>query len=402
MKVQLKIAAALGAVAILGLTACSSGSPSSSTGASGSGGTFRVVMIAGQTGPLGPTTADMQLGLQTAADEVNKAGGINGKNVTVEVLDDKGDPTQGVTQLQTLLTNGSQKPDLVYAGIGSSETLAMLPLLTQNQVFSMSQTTNAQINNPSTNPYHFGVNPTNPVSLAILGDTIKSKGYKKVALLLPSNAYGDDLQTTLTALATSGGATVVDTERFDPNAVDYTVQYQRALASNPDVVFADSTGTSTAAQVFQARLTAGGQNTPLLVGNGFAALTPSKVAPAGSTDNCSMPVAKYVVQGGDDSALIGSLAAAVKAKGQTGNIYDPGMAYDMIKFAQFAAKTAGSTDPAAMAKALETTPIPKNYSVLYPSGFGYSNQSHFPTAAEMQMLPCGSTIVDNTFWAASK
>jgi branched-chain amino acid transport system substrate-binding protein len=392
------LAVALGTAAVLGLAACSGAGSPSSGGSSAKGGTFKVVMIAGVTGPLGPTTADMELGLKTAAAEVNKAGGINGEKVTVSVVDDKGDPTQGVTALQTLLTSGGQAPNLVYAGIGSSETLAMLPLLTQSTVFSMSQTTDEQIDTPSKNPYHFGVNPTNPVSLAVIGQTIKAKGYKKVSIVVPSNAYGDDLQTTVTALAKSAGAKVVDTERFDPNAVDYTVQYQRALAAHPDVVFADSTGTSTAAQMFSARQTAGGMSTPLIVGNGFSALVPSKVAPSGSAANCEMPVADYVVQGKSNAKLIGPLAAAVKAHGQTGSIYIPGMAFDMVRFAAFAAKKAGSTDTKAMAKALQTNKIPAGYSVLYPKGFSYSSKTHFPSAAAMEMLPCTSTIVDNTFW----
>jgi len=399
MKIRTKVAAALGAVVALSLTACSGSGGATSPDSTG-GGTYNVVLISGQTGALASTVADMQLGLETAADVINKQGGILGKQVKVTVVDDGGDPTQGVSKLQQLLTSGT-KPDLVYPGVSSSETLAMLPVLTQNKVLSLAQTTAAAINDPAKYPYHFSVQSLNAVMLAVDGEYMKSKGYKKIAFVLPTGAYGDDLASSMTKIVEDAGGTVVATERFDPAGVDYSSQVQRALAAGPDAIFSDSTGSSTAAAFFQARQTAGALDVPLLTGSGYPALVPSKIAPAGTTDNCVMPVAGYVVQGYDPDSLIGTLAAASKAKAQTGTLYDAGMGYDVIQYAAFAAKTANSTDAEKMAKALETTPIPENYSVMNKNGFAYSTTTHFVPKADYQMIPCSSTVVDNTFWQAT-
>ncbi|MES2172276.1 MAG: ABC transporter substrate-binding protein [Actinomycetota bacterium] len=400
MKRHVTISAAIAIAAVAGLAACSaqpSASPSATTG-----GTFTVDMIVGQTGPLAAAAADFSLGMQTAADGINKAGGIQGKKVVVKILDDKSDPTQAVTQLQTLINSGT-KPDLVYAGISSSETLAMLPILTQNKILSISQATAAAINVPATYPYHFGVSPTNAEGLAVIGATIKSKKYKKVALIVSNDANGADLTTTVTTDATQNGAKVVDTEQYDPNGVDYTVQFQRALAAKPDVIFTDGSGPAIAGRLFSARATAGATSIPLIGGGGISGLALNTIASADAIKNCSIPVFSFLIQGGDtaEAALLKPLAAATKASGQTGTIYGPGIGFDAMRIVALAGKTAKSTSGADMAKVLGKLSTPKGYSVQYPDGFSYSSSTHFPTVSGTTggktLISCNTTVIDKTY-----
>jgi branched-chain amino acid transport system substrate-binding protein len=402
-KSTISIAAICAAMALClaGCAGAGSSSTPASTGAA-TKGDFHIVVIGDLTGPVAPTNADITLGMTTAATMINAAGGIHGEKVTVSNLDDQSDPTQAVTQLQNLITSG-QKVDLVYPGIGDSESLAMLPLLTQNKMFSMAQTTSAEVNDPTKYPYHFGIEPTNAASYSAIGTTLKSKGYKKIGIIVPDTAYGTDLISTVKTLAKSAGTQVVATDKFDPAGVDFTVDYQRVLAAKPDVIFMDSTGDSTIGDVFKARAAAGGMNVPLLVGNGSAAVNPSKVAPASTLAGCMMPVFKFTVKGGVDAAeqkLMKPLVTATKEHSKTGGIFLPGIGFDLVRTAALGANRAKTADTSAIVKEMSTLSVPKDYSVQYPDGFSYSSKSHFPEVkgAFSELIPCTSTTNSDGLW----
>jgi len=402
MKRHVTITAAVGIAAVAALAACSS-QPAATPSGEANGGTFRVAMIVGQTGPLAATAADFQLGMQTAADLVNKEGGIKGKKIVIDVIDDKSDPTQAVTKLQGLINSGEEQPDLIYAGITSSETLAMLPILTPAKLLSMSQTTNVQINDPAQYPYHFGISPTNEDTLKVVANEFKEKGYKKIGMLVPGDANGDDLVKTLTNYAKKSGAEISGVEKYDANGVDYTVQYQRVLNSKPDVVFTDASGPAPAGRIFQARVTAGGTDVPLIAGNGIAGQNPGKSASADAVANCTMPVFKFTIEGSKVAAdsLLDPLTKATTEKGQTGGIFGPGIGFDLIRVIAKASESTKSGTGEQIAKAMGTLKVPADYSIQYPDGFSYSAESHFPTikgdTGGKELIPCGSTV-ENSLW----
>src|SRR6185295_4634802 len=60
-------------------------------------------LIAPLTGPVAAYGDQVKNGAQTAVDEINKKGGIAGKNVVLKLADDAGEPKQGVSAANQLV-----------------------------------------------------------------------------------------------------------------------------------------------------------------------------------------------------------------------------------------------------------------------------------------------------------
>ncbi len=84
------------------------------------------------TGPAGQLGYTITLGMRLGAEEINAAGGINGRKIKVIVEDDQYVPAQSVQALQKLIDAHN-----VFAllGIsGGSHGLAMMPIIEKNKI----------------------------------------------------------------------------------------------------------------------------------------------------------------------------------------------------------------------------------------------------------------------------
>src|SRR2546426_6151626 len=113
-------------IGVLALASC--------TGAKSDSNSAEIVV--GEFGSLTGTTATFGIstknGIDMAVDEVNKAGGVLGKQVKVIVEDDQGKPEEAQTVVTKLITK-----DQVIAVLGevaSSRTMAAAPVAQQNGI----------------------------------------------------------------------------------------------------------------------------------------------------------------------------------------------------------------------------------------------------------------------------
>jgi branched-chain amino acid transport system substrate-binding protein len=79
------------------------------------------------TGPSSSTGVGINRGIQLAVQEINAAGGIDGRQLELITRDTQSDPTKAVNGAAEL-THG-QKVSAVYGPVNSGESLAVVPLL---------------------------------------------------------------------------------------------------------------------------------------------------------------------------------------------------------------------------------------------------------------------------------
>ena len=79
------------------------------------------------TGPSSSTGVGINRGIQLAVQEINAAGGIDGRQIELITRDTQSDPTKAVNGAAEL-THG-QKVSVVFGPVNSGESLAVVPLL---------------------------------------------------------------------------------------------------------------------------------------------------------------------------------------------------------------------------------------------------------------------------------
>jgi len=226
-------------VAALALTACSPAGEVTEPDAER--GTYSIYASLSLTGPLAGSSQAQLEGLEIAVDVINENGGINGETVELTHVDDQLDPTKAVTLLQEQLDVA--KPDLVIHGVSSSVALAMLPLLTREEVLSTGTPYSDLVNVPATNPYAFGTNPVVALDPQAMAKLFKEKGYKKVAYLGGNDALGQSISAAFESVLTKGGYNL-QMESYAPADLDMTAQLQRLQAGNPDVLIIQGYGSA--------------------------------------------------------------------------------------------------------------------------------------------------------------
>jgi branched-chain amino acid transport system substrate-binding protein len=209
------------------ITACNNG---------GGGDKVRIGVFMSTTG----TTANFGIssvnGIKMAADEVNSAGGINGKQVDLLVQDDRSDASEAATIVTKFVTQ-----DQVHAILGevaSSRSIAAAPIA-QNAHIPM-------LTPSSTNPevtkkgdFIFRSCFIDPVQGAAIAQfAAKSLGAKTAAIMVDrKNDYSTGLEKVINETFTKLGGKIVAVQSYQEGDQDFNAQLTSLKGANPEVIF---------------------------------------------------------------------------------------------------------------------------------------------------------------------
>jgi branched-chain amino acid transport system substrate-binding protein len=361
MRHRTAIAACAVALTSLGIAACGSSGPSTSSGNSSSKTPFTVLAIVASSGPLAADTAPEIQGLQAGAKYVNARGGILGRKVQVIVKNDNDDPTTAATLLQKYLSGGTT-PNIVYAGTTSTETFAMEPILTQAKILSLQTATSDQTMDASKFPYAFSLASSSSDFGFELAHAIKARypSAKKIGIIIGNDVTGSsNLHNELIALHQAGYTTSV--EQYDPtNTVNMTPQLEALRAQNPDLLVAGGFG-APAGYILKARAQIG-WNVPLVGDASFSSNPLPSMASASELKGVSVLSTRnqvYLPLSRHSKAFQTLYKAVLPA---SGTFEVPFLLYafgwDDILVAKAAATQAGSVSTEAMTHALENLKDP--------------------------------------------
>jgi branched-chain amino acid transport system substrate-binding protein len=175
-------------------------------------------------------------GIKMAADEINAAGGINGKQVELLVQDDRSDAAEAATIVTKFVTQ-----DQVHAVIGevaSSRSIAAAPIA-QNAKIPM-------LTPSSTNPevtkkgdFIFRSCFIDPYQGAAIAQfAAKTLGAKTAAIMVDrKNDYSTGLEKVITETFTKFGGKMVATQSYQEGDQDFNAQLTSLKGSNPEVIF---------------------------------------------------------------------------------------------------------------------------------------------------------------------
>ena len=317
-------------------------------GAGGSTGTIVIGYygdLSGRTSNFGQST---KAGVEMAADEINKAGGIDGRQIQILSEDDEGRPEKAATVVTKLIDQ-----DRVIALLGevaSGNTLAAAPKAQSSKV--------PMISPSSTNPavtqvgdYISRVCFIDPfqgdVMAKFAANTLKAK---KAAIMLDFNSpYSRGLTEFFEASFKKLGGEIVNKQAYTQGDRDYKGQLTAIRSSNPDVIYVPGYYGEVGVIAKQAKQL--DIKVPLLGGDGWDStqlwdlggdsLNGDYISNHYSVDDPSPAIQKFVA---DYKARYGTVPDALAALG-----------YDSMNVLADAIKRAGSTEGAKLKDAINAT-----------------------------------------------
>ena len=226
MKLHRLIAAAAGAVLGLGLTTAAAAAQELVLG-----------YVAARTGPFVSLSKTNEIAARIAVDEINAAGGVNGRKLRIEVFDSAGKPDQAVVGVRTLV-----KDENVLAIIGpfsSSEARVVFPLAERLKVVTMPMASSAP---KLAEPFEFAFRNTSNEGymFAQVMKTLKQKGIP-VGSAAIAHATDDTISKVMgtrvfPAIFERAGIPVENVVTFKLSAFDLSPQVSQLVSSPTDVV----------------------------------------------------------------------------------------------------------------------------------------------------------------------
>src|SRR5215468_2796682 len=141
------------------------------------------------TGPSSSTGIGINRGIQLAVQEINAAGGINGRQMELIVRDTQSDPTKAVNGAAEL-THG-EKVSVVFGPLNSGESLAVVPLLARGRTPQVHPCWVDTLTDTKKYPMCFRNAPTNQqIGGAANRYVVEVLKRKKVAVISDTTGYG--------------------------------------------------------------------------------------------------------------------------------------------------------------------------------------------------------------------
>lgn len=336
-----------GMLMLTALTGCGGEKKAADTNEIKVGGNFE---LTGGVASFGKSTFN---GFKMAIDEVNAAGGVNGKKINFIYTDNKSEISEASNATTKLITK--DKVSVVVGPVVSASVLASAQIATDNKVPLLTPTgTNEKItfDNGKLREYLFRSCFIDPLQGEVMANfAAKSLNAKKIAVYLDSSSdYSKGLAQVFTETTKKLGGQIISQEAFLQKDTDFKATLTKIKAQNPEVIFIPAYYQEVGMIVKQAREL--GMNMPIIGVDGWDSPRLAEIAGADALNNtyfCNHyspedkdpRIQKFVA---DYKKIYNQAPDALAALG-----YDAGlMLVDALK-------RANSTDPKAIRDALAKT-----------------------------------------------
>jgi branched-chain amino acid transport system substrate-binding protein len=344
--------AAAATTALLAVTsACSSaGSPGGGTAAptEGSGipdGPINVGLIVPLSGPLAGWGEGINGAIETFVDEVNEAGGIDGHDLNLIVVNDGNDPAKGVAGAQELAAQDVRA--VFFAGLGGVYPQT-LPVLMKEKILVIDNQSQDRFSyDPAAFPYHFSTQGTSTFDANVMLGFAESQGVKTIGIISDGLPYGEDIKAAVEKLAPDYGIEVTTTVAIQPAAPDVTTQIAQLKEAGVDAIYT-TTSTSQAAQYNAVRQLGWD---PLILGNSGTSLTGA----ADATENTVFPCLGPLEEGAEPDDGVLDAIDLVDAAGVQGIQPNVAPIYrDVVQLFVAVVTESDSVDPDVLKETMET------------------------------------------------
>lgn len=192
------------------------------------------------TGPRASVGQASINGIQLAAEDMNKNGGVKGKKINIVAEDGQGNPAASVSAFNKLVEIDGIRIVIV---LHSSPSLAIIPISQQKGVLVLSEATHPKITESRPLVLRHAVTTQQEISAIIDHISQYKKSIKKISHLYLNDDYGQALEKNLeNIISQKGGLTLVSKEHYEPEEKDFNTILNKILVAGPDAVIIGGSG----------------------------------------------------------------------------------------------------------------------------------------------------------------
>lgn len=166
-------------------------------------------------------------------DEVNKAGGIKGRQLELVIYDTQADATKAAQAVNKLI-----KDDKVVAIIGPSttgDTMAVIPIVEKAQIPLVSCAAGVKITEP-VKKWVFKTAQNDAIAVPKIFEHMKKQKIGKIAILTVSDGFGSSGREQLVLQAKEFGIQIISDETYGPKDTDMTAQLTKIRGSEAQAI----------------------------------------------------------------------------------------------------------------------------------------------------------------------
>ncbi|QXC59716.1 ABC transporter substrate-binding protein [Aquihabitans sp. G128] len=200
-------------------------------------GTLQLGAVLPQSGNLAQLGPPMISGAKYAVEEINKAGGVLGKDVTLEVKDDGGggDDALALTNAESLVNNDGI--DALVGAAPSGTTKAILDSVVSSGTAECSPSnTGSDLSQADDKGLYFRTPPPDNLQAQALAKVVTDDGNQNVAIIAQNTDYGTGFVRFLDPALTDSGAKVVADVTYDETGTGIDSEVEKVVGSEPDAV----------------------------------------------------------------------------------------------------------------------------------------------------------------------
>ncbi|MEM9653130.1 MAG: ABC transporter substrate-binding protein [Actinomycetota bacterium] len=196
---------------------------------------IKIGVLTSLTGPFTSWGLHVEAGMQMAADELNAAGGVDGRPIELLIADDQSDPEEAVVQLERLIEDGAiAVAGTISSGVGGATS----PVAEERQVplFLSKAGSDALLTLDSRYTFRTCL-PAGPMLARPWAEYAEGEGFTKVGSMIADYAWGQSFLAA-SEVAFGGGSIELQSEIAPVPEQDFTT-YLRALDGfGPELILA--------------------------------------------------------------------------------------------------------------------------------------------------------------------
>jgi branched-chain amino acid transport system substrate-binding protein len=293
--------------------------------------------------------------LELYVDKINKAGGVDGRQIALTIYDDGADAAKAVSFVKRLIE--SDKVDLIIGGTTTATTMATIPLVQQAEVPFISLAGGMGIIDP-VKKWVFKTPHTDRMAAEKIMADMKAQHLTRLALLSEDSGFGKSGREQTLVAAKASGVEIVADETYGAKDTDVTAQLTKIrgkATAQALLVFGFGLGPAVVTRNYRQL----GIDLPLYQSHGVASREFIKLA-GGAAEGVRMPAAGILVAGqlpaSDPQKKVATDFSDLYQKtfGAEPSTF-AGHAYDGLMIAVDAIHRAKTTDRAKVRDAIEAT-----------------------------------------------